>query len=242
MSPTLSGSPACRVAPLERKMSWLNVTVWPVSTSAPPSANRPFGVPVLTWLSSRELSLMVRSPTRCAIPPPSASLVRSDSSEAFPTLLWLTEVRTTVRSPQLLIPPPITRANWHGPAGQALPVGTVAAGATRFPVIALSVIVTVAPGPKSGPGGTSIPPPEANAPVTTVNLAANGLVRDTPPVMVTPDMETVGRAASPNVPIVSTGPPPRITVVPLPDPARVTLVVIVSPPVYTPGPILILSP
>jgi len=88
----------------------------------------------------------------------------------------------------------------------------VADGATRFPMIALSVIVTVAPGPKSGPGGTSIPPPEANAPVTTVNLAANGLVRDTPPVMVTPDMETVGRAASPNVPIVITGPPPRIVV------------------------------
>jgi hypothetical protein len=109
-------------------------------------------------------------------------------------------------------------------------------------MIALSVIVTVAPGPKSGPGGTSIPPPEANAPVTPVNLTANGLVRDTPPVIVTPDMETVGCAPSPSIPIVSTGPPPRITVVPLPDPTRVTLVVIVSPPVYTPGPILIVSP
>lgn len=69
-----------------------------------------------------------------------------------------------------------------------------------------------------------------------------GLVRETPPVRVIPRMDTVGSVAAPNMPIVSTGPPPRMTVAALPDPIRVTLVGMVNPPVYTPGPALIVSP
>ncbi len=128
------------------------------------------------------------------------------------------------------MPPPLPRAYGQA-APHGSPEGTVDAGAARFPVTTLSLIVTVAPRPPSAAGGTSMPPPNAS-----------GLELLTPPVIVTPLIVTVGSVPAPSSPIVNTGPPPLITVEPAPEPSSLTLASIVIPPANTPGPMWITSP
>src|SRR5262249_62149743 len=79
-------------------------------------------------------------------------------------------------------------------------------------------------------GGTWMPPPAAQAPALPVHGTDSGLERVTPPVIVTPLIETVGSLEAPKVPIVITGPPPLMTVLPAPAPASLTLTLIVKPP------------
>ena len=63
----------------------------------------------------------------------------------------------------------------------------------------------------------------------------SGLDRATPPVIVTPEIETVGSVNAPKAPIVSTDPPPRITVELAPAPTSLTLTSIVTPPAVAGG-------
>src|SRR5438128_2548877 len=159
------------------------------------------------------LLLIVRSAIQLRIPAPSASLASRESPEALPTRLLLTVVFARDTVPQLSMPPPNAPANGQlPPPGQGGPKGTVSVGATRLPVITLLLIVTVAPPLKSALGGISMPPPAANTPSCPTNGVGCGFDRVTPPVIVTPSMETVGSVDSPKAPIVSTGPPPLITV------------------------------
>jgi hypothetical protein len=102
----------------------------------------------------------------------------------------------------------------------------------------LSVILTVAPPPrslhppplKSVLGGTSMPPPAAQTPSFPLHGIDSGLDRLTPPVIVTPSIETVGSLAAKILPTVITGPPPLMIVRPGPAPAILTLRSIVNPP------------
>ncbi len=64
----------------------------------------------------------------------------------------------------------------------------------------------------------------------------------TPPVIVTPLIETVGSVEPLVTPIVITGPPPRMIVAAAPEPTSRTLLAIVIPPENVPSPIRILSP
>src|SRR5262245_60308799 len=116
---------------------------------------------------------IVMSPRPLKMPPPSAKRAGVGSPEALPTRLLLTVVFARVRLPEVSMPPPNAQATGQPPHGGN---GTVSVGATRFPVITLSVIVTVAPSPKSlhAPslksvlGGTSMPPPAAQTPAFPV--------------------------------------------------------------------------
>ena len=118
----------------------------PALTKIPPlSANRPFGATALARLPVIRLPRIVRGAIQLRMPAPSASLARSDRPDAAPTRLLLTVVRTSVSSPQESIPPPEARANGQEPSGHGGPTGAVADGATRVPLITLSLIVTVAP-------------------------------------------------------------------------------------------------
>src|SRR5262245_48009941 len=187
--------------------------------------------------------LIVSGPRKLVIAPPSASLVGSDRPEAEPTRLSLTLVLASVSVPQLSIPPPPANANGHlSPPGQSASPGTVSVGATRFPLMTLFAIVTVAPPLKSAFGGISTPPPAAKTPSCPVNGVDSGLERVTPPVIVTPSIETVGSSEAPNSPIVSTGPPPLMIVWPAPAPTSLTLTSIVTPPANVPGSTAMVSP
>src|SRR5216684_1951603 len=171
---------------------------------------------------------IVMSPRPLKMPPPSAKRASSESPEALPMWLSLTVVFARVRLPEVSMPPPNAHATGQPPHGGN---GTVSLGATRLPVMTLFVIVTVAPPPKSlhAPplksvlGGTSMPPPAAQTPALPVHGTDSGLERVTPPVTVTPSIETVGSLAAPKVPIVRTGPPPLMIVRPGPAPVRLTL-------------------
>jgi hypothetical protein len=69
------------------------------------------------------------------------------ASELTPAAwLLLTSVRSSVRLPQLSMPPPPAKAKGQGPPGHGGPTGTVALGPTRLPLMTLSVTFTVAPG------------------------------------------------------------------------------------------------
>src|SRR6266511_3937815 len=138
------------------------------------------------------LLLIVSGPSQFWIAPAWASLASADRPDAVPTRLLLIVAPSSVSVPQLSIPPPAASANGHGPLGQGGPKGRVAVGATRLPVMTLSVIVTVAPPVKSALGGISTPPPSANTPSWPTNGIDSGLERVTPPVIVTPSIETVG--------------------------------------------------
>src|SRR5262245_17655143 len=187
--------------------------------------------------------LIVRGPRKLVIAPPLASLVGSDSPEAEPTRFLLTLVLASVSVPQLSIPPPPANANGHGsPSGHCASPGTVSVGATRFPLMTLLVILTVAPPLKSAFGGISTPPPAAKTPSRPVNGVDSGLERVTPPVIVTPSIETVGSSEAPNSPIVSTGPPPLMIVRPAPAPTSLMLTASVPPPANGPGSTAIVSP
>src|SRR5580704_11090486 len=137
---------------------------------------------------------------------------------AAPTLLSVTAECTSVTNPQLSMPPPNAGANGHWPfgkckrTGQVNPAGIVPLGSAWLPVITLSEIVTLAPGPRCAPGGISIPPPAAQTPAFPVNGIDSGLDRATPPVIVIPLIDTVGSLDAPNMPIVSTCLPPRMRV------------------------------
>src|SRR6266851_8111526 len=124
----------------------------------------------------------------------------------------------------------------------------VAPGVARFPAMTLSVIVTVAPGPKSSEdgqtglagqlGGIATPPPRA----TTAARPGTKPEVVTPPVIVTPLIATVGSVGASARPMVSTGPPPWMTVLFAPAPIRSTPTLIAMPPANVPGPIVIVSP
>src|SRR5438445_13112491 len=170
------------------------------------------------------------------MPAPSASLATEP-----PTWLLLTVVLTSVVCPNVLIPPPAACANGRWPlmqvivmsGGHGSPESIAVVGATRLPVMTLFVIVTVAPGEKFAAGGTEIPPPTAITPGPT-NASAK-LECVTPPVMVTPLIETVGSPAALKVPIVITGPLPVIVVAPAPAPLRLRFLSIVKPPLQVPA-------
>src|SRR5437667_12854274 len=100
--------------------------------------------------------------------------------------------------------------------GQGSPESMAVVGATLLPVITLFAIVTVAPGAKLAAGGTEIPPPSAIT-LSPTNAAAK-LECVTPPVIVTPRIETAGSLAAKASPIVITGPPPLTIVRPAPAP------------------------
>ena len=81
----------------------------------------------------------------------------SESFAAAPTRFPLTVVRSRVRFPQLSIPPPVAPAYGSGASSNvAIPLSTELLGATRFPVITASRIVTVAPSVSSAPGAMKI--------------------------------------------------------------------------------------
>ena len=107
-------------------------------------------------------------------------------------------------------------------------------GATVFPVMTLSAIVTVAPVVNPAACGIDTPPPW----LTTVS----GKESLTPPVIVTPLNRH--RRLGPGLldPIVTTGPPPLMIVFADPAPIRLTLTSIVTPPANVPGAIVIVSP
>ncbi len=159
------------------------------------------------------------SPRWLAIPPPSASLATPRA------VLCSTRVCLSVSVPQLSMPPPNAPANRHLPVGHSGPIGTRTSGATRFPVITLREIVTVAPPEKSAFGGISIPPPAAKTFAAPVNVTDIGLECVRPPVTVTPATDTVGSCVAWKRPIVITDRPPRTTVRPAPAPTRRTLFV-----------------
>src|SRR5213078_192033 len=123
-----------------------------------------------------------------------------------------TVVFASVSVPQLSIPPPAASANGQGPPGHGGPNGSACVGATRLPLTTLFEIVTFAPLRKSASGGISTPPPSAITPSSPTNRVDSGLDRATPPVIVTPSIETVGSLDAPKMPIVSTEPPPLMIV------------------------------
>ena len=153
----------------------------------------------------------VTLPAELQIPAPSASL----EVPADPALLSLTVEFRRVSIPQLSMPPPNAAAYGHSPSekpGHGKPESTSAVGSARLPVITLFEIVTVAPPEKSAFGGMSMPPPVAHTPGIPKNGIDSGLVCATPPVIVTPEIETVGSVVAPNEPIVTTDPPPLMIV------------------------------
>src|SRR5712691_9536750 len=183
------------------------------------------------------LFVIVSAASLLLMPAPSALLASAESPEVLPMRLSLTVVFARVTVPQLSMPPPTAKANAHVP-----PQDPVLLGATRLSVMTLFVIVTVAPPLNSALGGISMPPPAANTPSWPVNGIDSGLERVTPPVIVTPSIETVGSLEAPKVPIVRTGPPPLMIVWAEPAPASLTLLSIVKPPSYVPAAIAIVSP
>ena len=120
-------------------------------------------------------------------------------------------------------------------ASAKVPPGTAASGEARLPVMTLSAIVTVAPRPKFSAISMKTPPPSA------ANVSSALLVTS-PPVMVTPLMDTVGGSGARACPIVITGPPPSMIVACAPAPTSWTLASIVIPPANVPWPTLIVSP
>src|SRR5262249_4761308 len=121
--------------------------------------------------------------------------------------------------------------------------GTLALGATRLPVMALFVIVTVAPPPrslhppplKSVLGGTSMPPPAAQTPSFPLHGTDSGLERVTPPVIGTPLIVTVGSPPAKLGPVVMPGPPPLMIVDRGPPRVSVGLLSRVTPPSKVPA-------
>ena len=181
----------------------------------PPSAKRPFGADAVERLPLIVLPLAVTVPDdHTLIPPPSASLATP------PAVLWLTVVFVKVRAPQVSIPPPFAHANGQGPPGHGGPAGTLAAvGPIRF-VTTLST---------SGRGRAALEPgrrvdldPSARRTVVGAGEIERPLDVVTPPVMVTPEIFTVGSVVARYAPIVTTGPPPRMIVAADPADTRST--------------------
>src|SRR5215210_727893 len=162
------------------------------------------------------------------MPAPSASL-----ASAPPTRLSLTVTPISVSVPAFAIPPPKPPANSHRRSpGQGGPRGADVAGVWRLPVMTLFLIVTVAPVLPPAAAGISIPPPLLTAPMLVW----------TPPVIVTPAIETVGSVMAPRTPIVSTGCPPLRIVFADPAPMIFTLTRTVAPPGNVPAASRIVSP
>ena len=102
-------------------------------------------------------------------------------------------------------------------------------------MITLFEIVTVAPlagGLFAGKdfGGISTPAPIAHTPAIPKSGTDSGLERATPPVIVTPLIDTTGSCAAPRAPIVSTCLPPRMIVDDAPEPWILTLLRMLTPP------------
>src|SRR3954454_19214063 len=90
----------------------------------PPSAKRPLGADATALFAITRESRIVREPNdQTKTPPPLASLARPEAS------LLETVVRTSVKGPQVLMPPPRAQANGHGtPPGHGGPNGRVSVG------------------------------------------------------------------------------------------------------------------
>ena len=111
-----------------------------------------------------------------------------------------------VSTPPLSMPPP--ELNPHGSGPQNTNGGIVARDITWLPVITLSSIVTVAPVPLNGGTGScevgiQIPPPKVTS--------GSGFESFTPPVIVSPRIETESSVGADSLKIVNTGPPPETT-------------------------------
>ena len=103
----------------------------------------------------------------------------------------------------------------------------------------LFVIATVAPVPLNGGSGScdvgiQMPPPKVTA--------VSGWLLLTPPVTVTPSIDTDSLSGAVARKIVSTGPPPVIVVAPEPAPLIATLLSMVTPPAKVPAATVIVSP
>src|SRR5262245_39736321 len=217
--------------------SILNV---PSSRIPPPSAHRPFGALTAERLPVTKLCRSVTVPwLALKMPPPRASVASPRLETVAPATLSATRVLVIVSVPQLAMPPPL--ANEHTTLGRdpSLQTRTGGPAVTRFPIIALSEIVTVAPVEKPAPMTIITPPPAAKNPAPAGD---SGLESLNPPVIVIPRINTVGGSGARRSPIVITGPPPTMRVAASDTPTRLTLFVMVIPPANVPGPIRIVSP
>ena len=124
-----------------------------------PSAKRPFGAMAIALLPVTTLLFRLRAPSWVYIPAPSASLARGP-----PASLSLTIVLSTVRMPQLSIPPPPAWANWQSWVPHEKPASTDVVGAAVLSVMTLLLTVRVAPVAKFSVGGMKMPPPYAITP------------------------------------------------------------------------------
>src|SRR3954451_3417526 len=117
-----------RRLPLTAPPSMITLTV-SSAKSPPPSAKRPLGVDATALLAITRESRIVSEPVdQTTTPPPLASLATPDAS------LCETVVRTSVKGPQVLMPPPRAQANGHGtPPGHGGPNGRVWVGRARLP-------------------------------------------------------------------------------------------------------------
>ena len=153
-----------------------------------------------------------------------------------PAVLFVTRVLVRVRTPPLSIPPPLLNPHARGPQK---PGGMDEFDITVSPVTMLFEIVTVAPVPLNG-GWSSC---EVGIPMPPPNVTSgSGCALLTPPVIVTPSIETFRASGAVARKIVTTGPPPLMTVLSAPAPWTWMLLSIVMPPENVPGAIAIVSP
>src|SRR5215213_11148070 len=211
-----------QLAAIERRTALLLTTLLamvslPSESIPPPPAAHAFGPDEMAWLWFTMLCRSVRLPLcQLRMPPPTALLASRP-----PTRLLVTLVFVRVSVPQLSTPPPAAKAN---------PEESAREGAARLPVMTLFLMVTLAPFARSAFGGISIPPPSAKIPSWPAKAVDSGLERATPPVIVTPSMETVGSVVAPKDPIVAPVTPPRMMLAPAPAPTSLTLISMVNPP------------
>ena len=163
------------------------------------------------------------------MPPPLTPLATVANAAVEPAVLFVMWVFVIVSTPPLSIPPPVLKPHGKGP--QKGPGGLIAREVTVLPVMTLSSIVTVAPVPLNGGPGSCLTGIQTPPPKTT---SASGAESLTPPVIVTPRIETVRNSGSGSRKIVSTGPPPAMTVEWAPAPTSATLLSIVTPPANVP--------
>src|SRR5262245_54208952 len=98
------------------------------------------------------------------MPPPRASVVSELPVSVAPATLSATRVSVTVRVPQLAMPPPLANEQSLADETGVVQTGTGWPAVTRLPVIALWLIVTVAPVEPPSATGINTPPPAAKKP------------------------------------------------------------------------------
>src|SRR6516164_9099302 len=118
------------------------------------------------------------------MPPEFASLAADDADAVEPAVLFVTRVLVSVSTPPLSMPPPSLKPHDRGPQK---PGGIAEFELTTLSVITLFESETVAPVPLKGGWsscdvGIKTPPPNVTS--------EPGFVVLTPPVIVTPSMET----------------------------------------------------